>query len=75
MPVLGLVSYSPSFHSGIQTEAKALIWDVLILWQRTKEKTKMNREIIFRDSPLCSLDVAKDDDDIIKIKVGGSKVY
>lgn len=57
----------PSFHSGIQNEAKNndtdtdtdttdndtdtdtdttdnedLIWDVLILWQRTKEKTKIN---------------------------------
>ena len=48
----------PSFHSGIQNEAKNndtdtdtdtdttdnedLIWDVLILRQRTKEKTKIN---------------------------------
>lgn len=55
----------PSFHSGIQNEAKNndtdtdtdtdttdnedLIWDVLILRQRTKEKTKINWEIIFRN--------------------------
>ena len=75
MPVLGLISYPPSFHSGIQTEAKALIWDVLVIWQRTKEKTKMSQEIILRDFLLCSLDGVKDDDDIIKIKVRGSKVY
>ena len=35
----------------------------------------MNQEIILRDFLLCSLDGAKDDDDIIKIKVRGSKVY